>query len=223
VPTSSGPAAVSGADVGELTTPTGAALLREFATGFGPCPPLTPARIGYGAGTRDIGSPNVCRIIVGEAAVAPATLSTETVALLETSIDHISAEAAAFACEQLLSEGALDVWQSPALMKKGRAAFVLSVLCPHAAADAMAERVVVLTGTLGVRRTDLARYIAARTQRVVETPWGPVRVKVGPEGAAPQLRPEFDDVARIARETGRTFGDVARELTELAAEDSPDP
>jgi len=211
-----GPAGAGGASVGELTTPTGAALLRANASRFGTCPPMTPRLTGYGAGTRDIGAPNVCRILIGEPQEVVGSLATEDVVLLETNLDHLSPEAAAFACEELLAEGALDVWRVPALMKKGRAAFLLCVLCRLQAADTTAARVVSLTGTLGVRRTDLPRYVAERTERTIDTPWGPVRIKVGPTGAEPRMRPEYEDVARIARATGHPFADVARELTAIA-------
>ncbi len=214
--TVAGPSTGDGEAPGELTTPTGAALVRVLASGFGPCDPLVPHHIGYGAGTREIGSPNVCRIIVGEPATATPSLRTEQVTLLETNVDHISAEASAFAAEQLLAEGALDVWLSPIVMKKGRAGHLISVLAATGDADRLAERLVALTGTLGVRRHDLPRYVAEREQRVIDTAYGPVRVKVGPPGASPRYRPEHDDVARIARETGRAFPDVAEELETLA-------
>jgi len=215
VPVTSGPARPDGSDPGELTTPTGAALVRTIAAGLGVCPPLTPELIGYGAGTRDIGSPNVCRILIGCAATgAHGDLATEAVSVLEANIDHISPEAAAIAAEQLLAEGALDVWIAPIMMKKGRAAFALSVLVPTAAAEQTAARMVALTGTLGVRRADTERFVAERESRELQTPWGAVRFKVG----AGRVRAEADDVSRIAKDTGRAFAVVAEELAELAAE-----
>jgi uncharacterized protein (TIGR00299 family) protein len=220
-PVNAGPAAPDGLAPGELTTPTGAALVRVLASGFGPCPPLTPARIGYGAGTRDIGSPNVCRITLGAAAPDRTELVSEPVALLETTIDHLSPEAAAVAADQLLAEGALDVWMAPAFMKKGRAGFVLTVLVGESSArglDALnaAARIVELTGSLGVRHTALERFVAPREVREIATEYGLVRVKVGPAGATPRYRPEAEDVARIARETGRAFSTVERELATIA-------
>ena len=217
VPGPWGPLGSDGGPIGELTTPTGAALVGTSVHRFGPCPPMTPRLVGYGAGTHDIGNPNVCRILIGDPSPAEVELATEAVVLLETNLDHLSPEAAAFACEELLAEGALDVWQTPVLMKKGRAAFVLSVLCASDTADSTAARVVALTGTLGVRRTDLPRYVAERGERTIDTPLGSARVKIGPAGVEPRIRPEYDDVARIARETGRTFSDVARELTDIAS------
>jgi len=211
VPTVAGPTRPDGSPAGELTTPTGAALLRVCADGFGAAPPLTPTLIGYGAGTRDIGLPNVCRLILGEPAETRIPLDSELVVVLETNVDHISPEAASFAAEQLIAEGALDVWQTPVTMKKGRSAFTLSALVATDLADEFASRIVELTGTLGVRRIELPRYVADREARVVDTEWGPVRLKIG----AGRVRPEHDDVAAIARRTGRAYSDVAREIALL--------
>jgi uncharacterized protein (DUF111 family) len=183
-------------------------------TTWGPSPALTPTHIGYGAGTRDLGYPNVCRLIAGNAAPQPVDLEHETVALLETNIDHISPELAAIAAEQLLAEGALDVWITPAVMKKGRAAFTLSVLATSTAAEKTAARIVALTGTLGVRVTEQPRFVAEREVREIATPWGPVGVKIG----AGLVRAEADDVQRIAEQTGRTPEEVAGTLERLARE-----
>ncbi len=106
-------------------------------------PPLTITRIGYGAGTRDIGVPNVCRLILGEeSGVANRGtgdgFAVESVTVLETNLDHLSPEELAFACEELLAEGALDVWQTPVVMKKGRLAVVLSALVAEADAPRLA-------------------------------------------------------------------------------------
>ena len=160
VPVDPGPRRADGQPAGELTTPTGAALVSVFATGYGPMPAMSPTSIGYGAGTRDLGFPNVTRIVLGEAMklagparVATAGLAVETVTLLETNIDHLSAEQLAFCAEELLAAGALDVWQTPVVMKKGRAAVALSVMCAPADAERLAVRVHSVTGTLGVRRS----------------------------------------------------------------------
>jgi uncharacterized protein (DUF111 family) len=192
----------------ELTTPTGAALLGVLADGYGACPPMRPVTSGYGAGTRDIGTPNVCRLAVGEPNAATPALTTGPVAVLETNIDHISPEAAAVAVQQLLDEGALDAWTSPIVMKKGRSAFSASFMVPAEEAERFAQRVVALTGALGVRVVIGERFTAHREVREVQTPYGLVRYKVGPAGA----RAEADDVARIAREAGRGFASVADEL-----------
>lgn len=197
----------AGAQSTELTTPTGALLVRVAVDEFGHSPAMVVRRTGHGAGTRDIGLPNVCRLVIGEPAESP-ELTAEKITLLETNVDHISGEAIGFAAEQLLAEGALDVWVRPALMKKGRPAYVLALLVTPETAEKFAARTVALTGSLGVRRFDSERYVASRTTEVVETPYGAVRFKSGPGGA----RPEADDVALIARTTGRSFDSVAAEL-----------
>jgi len=218
---------LGGPATGELTTPTGAALLCALADEYGPIPALTVERIGTGAGTRDIGCPNVCRLSLGTSAEStapiaaptapgatagtadPATgLTQESVTVLETNIDHLSAEELAFAAEELLADGALDVWQTPIVMKKGRLAVTLSVLTYEPSATATVVRMMALTGTLGVRVSLLHRLIARRESVTAATPWGPARAKVG----SGRVRPEHGDVVRIARETGQAYDEVAREI-----------
>jgi len=208
---------IVGSASGELTTPTGAALL-HLADGFGPVPPMTPILLGYGAGTKDIGQANICRLIVGEAATnathgtaAPTTLTPDTTVLLETNIDHITPEAVAFAGEELVAEGALDVWITPVAMKKGRAALTLSVLVAPTEAETFAERIVALTGTLGVRVILQPRLIADRETVELETEWGTITLKHG----AGRYRPEHEDIARIARENNLLYHDVLVKISNL--------
>ena len=167
---------------------------------------MTPTVVGYGAGDRDIdGVPNVARLMLGEAHPAQGT---ESVVLLETNVDHIPAEQLAFAAEELLAEGALDVWQAPVVMKKGRLAVALSVLVTERDAEQAASRIQELTGTLGVRRIDASRYCLDRDIIEVGSVWGPVRVKMSEAHGRAGVRPEHDDVARIARETGIAYAEV---------------
>jgi uncharacterized protein (DUF111 family) len=175
---------------------------------------MTPETVGYGAGTRDIGEPNVCRLIVGAPAATTVDHTAEKVAVLETNVDHLSGEAVGFAIEQLMAEGALDAWATPVTMKKGRPALLLSALVDESQAEGFSARMMSLTGTLGVRRTDLERYAAARELREVDTGWGTVRVKVG----AGMVRPEAADVARIAALTSQPFSAVEARLREIAEE-----
>lgn len=232
VPTAPGPAPCDGSAPGELTTPTGAALVRVLAGGFGPQPSMTSRFSGHGAGTRDVGHPNVCRLTLGDAADAsgddPGTGEAggalpgdtggvhEPVVLLETNLDHLSPEAVAFACEELLGAGALDVWTTPVTMKKGRSAFVVSVLCRPADAARLTASIHELTGTLGVRVSELTRSVVDREVVTVRTEWGSVRYKKG----AGRSRPEHDDVADVARRTGRPYDAVARELSDTPAPDT---
>jgi uncharacterized protein (DUF111 family) len=174
-------------------------------------------QIGYGAGSREIGMPNVCQLLIGESTEGLSSSLpgfSDTVVLLETNIDHISAEELAFAAEELLRAGAFDVWQSPIVMKKGRAAVALSLLVAPHNADSIAERIISLTGSLGVRRSTLQRMRGPRESRHVATPWGSVRLKAG----AGRLRPEHDDIARIARQQSLPYSIVKREIARLAEE-----
>jgi len=205
---------IGGPVEGELTTPTGAALLGTLASGYGFAPPMTIEWTGHGAGTRDIGVPNLCQLVIGQRSAVPSKQPSEPVMLLETNIDHLPPEELAFAAEELLAAGALDVWQTPIVMKKGRAAILLSVLASVESADALVERTIALTGSLGVRLQQVERSCAPREAREVPTPWGLVRLKVG----AGRLRPEHDDVARIARAYSLPYSAVVRETVRLAEE-----
>jgi hypothetical protein len=199
----------AGPDQAEMTTPTGAALVCTLATGFGGVPAMLVHAIGYGAGSRDTATPNVARLLVGEPAESPHETAQESVTLLSTNLDHISSEHAAFAAEELLAAGALDVWQVPIVMKKGRAGIELRVLCAEGEEARFAGLVAALTGTLGVRIEPTTRFVDPREVVKRETRHGTVRFKAGANG---RLRPEHDDVARIARETGVVYDRVVREL-----------
>ncbi len=213
VPCVPGPSGPDGVAPGELTTPTGAALVQTLMSSFGAPPAFTPSVAGYGAGTRDICHPNVCRLTVGDVLAAADDSAVEQVVLLETNLDHLAPEAIGHATEEVLCAGALDVWQTPVVMKKQRAAVVLSVLARPDDEPRLTALVGTLTGTLGIRRTEMTRTVSAREIVTFDTPHGPARAKVG----AGTIRPEHDDVARISRETGAPYAQVRAELEALAA------
>ncbi|MDR1088845.1 MAG: nickel pincer cofactor biosynthesis protein LarC [Coriobacteriales bacterium] len=213
---------------GELTTPTGAALIAEFVSSFAPLPCSLPRALGFGAGSREIaGAANVLRAISAEPAPlaglteqADGQFFVEGVVQLECNLDHLSAEAIAFACEELLAAGALDVWQEPIVMKKGRLATKLVMLAPPERATGFAEKIIELTGTLGVRSSYLERTVIPRAVLTLDTPYGPVPFKAaeaGPPSKRSQwLRPEHDAVARLARERSLSYADLYAELQEYA-------
>ncbi|HEY3317624.1 MAG TPA: nickel pincer cofactor biosynthesis protein LarC [Coriobacteriia bacterium] len=218
--------AFTGGIEGELTTPTGAALVSAFATGFGPMPIATPVATGYGAGSHELPVPNIARVTLAERAQdvaepslqpapeeAQSRVRTEVVAVLETNLDSLTPEHLAFACERLLEEGALDVWRTPVVMKKGRAGVVLSVMVEPERTERFSALVMELTGTLGVRRMLLDRDVAPRFIATVDTRYGPVRVKVTTLGGERRVRPEHDDVAAIARREALPYDEVARTVT----------
>jgi len=231
----------AGVREGELTTPTGAALARNFVSAWTQLPCVRPLAVGYGAGSRTIpGTANVVRVIAGKRASLAGlacdvkhaqdgsegtsrddsgadTFFIEGCALLETNIDHLSPEALAFACEELLCWGALDVWQEPITMKKGRLAVRLSVLARAHEAQQAAEIVIRLTGTLGVRSTYVERTIVSREVLTRHTSYGDLRYKTAligtPDGQIKVQRPEYEDVARLAREQGLDFNTLYEELS----------
>lgn len=207
---------VPGSARGELTTPTGAALLATFATGFGAVPPMTLRRVGIGCGTRETGVPNVCMLLLGDSESAQP--GRDDVVLLETNIDHLTPEELATAAERMRQAGALDVWQTPIVMKKGRAAVLVSALVPAAEASGLAERMMAETGTLGVRLLPAERRVAERDVAEIETSLGTARFKVAVlPGAGRVLRVESDDAARIAASTDRPVAEVAAALEDEAA------
>jgi hypothetical protein len=190
----------------ELVTPTGAALAVTLARSFGPPPPLVLESAGYGAGTDDPPErPNVLRVLVG----VPVSTPAGEVVLLETNLDDLNPELVPDAVERCFAAGALDVWTTPAQMKKGRPGIVLSALARPAAERAVAAAILEETSALGVRVARLARYELEREERIVDVEGGTVRVKLGRlDGRIVNVAPEHDDCARVARRSGRPVKSV---------------
>jgi len=188
---------------GETVTPTGAALAVTLAEGFGPPPPMTVERVGYGAGTSEWPDvPNVLRVLVGRVQPEQATEATEVV-VLEANIDDMPGEHFALAMERCLEAGALDVWFTPIQMKKNRPAVLLSVLAEPEDAARIADAIFENTTTLGIRRSTMSRVCLPRRHETVETPYGPVRLKVAalPSGGE-TVSPEYEDCVEAARREG---------------------
>jgi uncharacterized protein (TIGR00299 family) protein len=193
-------------DTGELTTPTGAALLTVLARpGSKLC---IPERIGYGFGTREPPWPNAVRLLVGEAQRTPSGLERDSVVEIQTNLDDASPEELGFAMERLLEAGALDVAFSPLQMKKNRPGVLVRVIGRPQDAERLAELVLEHTTALGVRVQTIERLIAIRSARAVVTPWGEVRVKLKHLGDREIVAPEYEDCARRAREAGVTLKEV---------------
>ena len=190
---------VYGAGEGELLTPTGALLVTSFASSYGPLPLLRPESIGHGAGTRDThGRPNVLRLIVGEEDTAA---TADRVVVLETEIDDMSPQLFGPLTERLLASGALDVYLTAIQMKKGRPGVLLTVLAVPAKREALEALLFAETTTLGIRRQEWDRTTLSRESVSVETPYGPVRVKLGRRGEQVlNAQPEFDDCHQLAQE-----------------------
>ncbi len=191
----------------ELTTPTGAAILKALAHSFGPVPSMTIARVGYGAGQRDLAEqPNVLRLLVGET-VEPG--GTDEVWVLETNLDDTSGELIAYCAGRLWEAGALDVYTTSIQMKKNRPAVKLTALCRAADRDAMEGILFTETTTLGVRRWPVSRSVLVRQACRVETAWGAIKGKVGwLPGGEPRFAPEFESCRRVAEERRVPLRDV---------------
>jgi uncharacterized protein (TIGR00299 family) protein len=189
----------------ELVTPTGAALLAEFAEEFATLRNVVPEKIGYGLGERDNKTrPNVLRVILGESRSAGSEhdWETDTVAVLETNLDDINAEILGHVVEKAFGGGALDVFHTPIQMKKNRPGVLLTVLCAAADQDRFTEMLLRETTALGVRRSLCERRKLRREIVKVETPYGPVEVKIGRlDGRAVQVSPEFESCRRVAEMT----------------------
>ena len=160
---------------GEVTTPTGAAILTTLAKSYGPLPAMDIQAVGYGAGSRETGDmPNLLRVFVGAKSDAG---DADTVVELSANLDDCTGEIVGATLATLMEMGCLDAWASPIYMKKNRPAFLLSALCSPA--DAVEEAIFLQTSTFGVRRRTCTRSKLHREHRTVETPYGPVRVKLG--------------------------------------------
>ena len=190
---------------GELCTPTGAALLTHFADSFGPMPAMAVARIGCGMGTKDFDRPNCVRVMLGESADGEAG---ERVSELCCNLDDMTGEALGFAMDALRDAGALDVYCQPIQMKKSRPGQMLCCLCRPEEEQRFAALMLRHTTTLGVRCRELRRYTLEREPVTLRTPWGPVRGKRSHGFGVDRVKPEFDDLAAIARREGIGLGEI---------------
>lgn len=203
---------------GELVTPTGAAIATALADSFGDPPAMTLHRTGLGAGGKDLPVANVLRLWIGETAATPAgaavrdstaetgvAYDSDTVTLLETQVDDLLPQAVGYLYDRLLAAGALDLFTQPVAMKKSRPGLLITVLCrpadePHCTDILFAE-----TSTLGIRRQAQQRWVLPRRIETLETPYGPVALKLAYHPrtqAVLNVHPEYEDCAALARHGG---------------------
>ena len=192
---------------GELCTPTGAALLKHFATRFGDRPVMKTRAIGYGMGKKDFERANCVRAFLGESEG-----EREAITKLECNLDDMTGEDISFAMERLFEAGARDVYTQAIGMKKSRPGVLLSVICLPEDADRMAEIMMKHTTTLGIRRQDLSRYVLSRSVETVPTSLGDVRVKHARGMGTDREKPEYEDLAALAARHGLSLEQVRREL-----------
>ena len=205
--------AYGGSVQGELCTPTGAALLRHFVKRFGPMPVMAAQAIGYGMGKKEFAQANCVRAFWGETADRQ-----DEAAQLSCNLDDMTGEDIAFAAEQLLAAGALDVWTQAIGMKKGRPGVMLCCLCRPEDAARLGEVMLRHTATLGVRKTLCTRQVLERESRVLQAGEDTVRVKIAAGAGARKAKLEYEDLAAIARRSGETLAQVRCRLAPLLEE-----
>ena len=185
----------SGEIQGELCTPTGAALLKTFVQSFGPMGEMDVEKIGYGIGAKEFERANCVRAFWGE----EEPREWGDIVELVCNIDDMTPEALAFACRRLLDAGALDVYTTPGTMKKGRPGWVLTVLCDPYLENDIIRQIFTHTSTNGLRAHLSMKYFLKPRQEQVQTQWGPVGVKLAQGFGVTHVKPEFEDVAALAR------------------------
>ena len=194
---------------GELCTPTGAALLKHFVSSFGDRPVMTVRAVGYGMGKKDFEQANCVRAFFGEREGGR-----EPVTRLECNLDDMTGEEIGFAMEQLFAAGAFDVYTQPIGMKKNRPGILLSVICAKTEADRFAEVMMKHTTTLGIRRQDMNRYVLQRKTEKVSTAYGEIRVKRASGMGTEKEKPEYEDLAALAREHGVSLQTIRKAAEE---------
>lgn len=205
---------------GELTTPTGMAVVAALAERSEDLPPMTLEASGAGAGTKDFPDrPNITRVLLGRLGRPRADPTTAPMITLEANVDDLDPRLWPGVLERLLDGGAADAWLVPILMKKGRPAHVLTVLTPPERAGSLQGLMIEHTSTLGVRRSAVTRTALDRGWVAVEVAGTPVMIKVGHDATGiRQVNPEFSDVARAAKATGLPEREVLDRARDAARE-----
>ena len=206
---------------GELVTPTGAAILTTLAAEFGPMPGMRMRAAGYGAGSREGRTrPNVLRVLIGDADDAG---DTDSITVLETNLDDVTPQVVGHCVEKLLAAGALDVYTVPIQMKKQRPGVLLTVLCAAAKAAALERILFAETTTLGIRRHQAMRTKMLRQIDTVETPFGPIRMKIASRGDLVTAAPEYEDCKAAAERHGAALRTVMAAAQSAWLTGSPPP
>lgn len=195
----------------ELTTPTGAAILKTLATGFGSQPAMTVKSVGYGSGTMEFEHANVLPLIIGEAVSFKGRF--EQITIIETSIDDMTGEQIGALCDKLMTEGAKEVYTSPLFMKKNRPGTSIVVMCDDTSAPKLGNILMAESSTRGYRIRYENRYCLDYEIKQVDTKFGKISVKFSEvEPGRMKIKPEYDDVKRIADEANLSFSDVYNQI-----------
>ena len=194
--------------LGELCTPTGAALLKQFVSGFGNMPVMTPQAVGYGMGKKDFAMANCVRAVLG----SDSREGTDSIVELRCNLDDMTAEDIGFAMEQLLRAGAPEVFTTPIGMKKNRPGTMLTVLCRADQREEMVRLLLHHTSTLGIRESVCRRFTLTRREETVDTPYGKVRCKISEGYGVCRRKPEYDDLSAIAEAQQLPLSEIRRSL-----------
>jgi uncharacterized protein (TIGR00299 family) protein len=198
----------------ELLTPTGAALLTSLGSEFGPIPPMSVERIGYGAGRDDLSHPNLLRLIIGTSA---SNFGKERAMVIETNIDDMNPQFYDYVMEKLFAMEVQDVFLTPILMKKNRPATLLTVICHSKKLPSIVEFLLRETTTLGLRWREEERALADRKILKLQTKYGEVHFKLARwEGETINLSPEYEDCKRLALKKRIPLKDVFEEAKKVA-------
>lgn len=221
----------------EVTTPTGAAIVKTLAVGFGKIPDIEIKNTGYGAGTKNVsidhkhhhhshGLPNVLRVVLGgEVKTASGSSNTsgsfldkifhtgDTI-MLSTNIDDSTPEIMGYVIEKLnTSKGVLDAWLQNIYMKKNRPAFKLNIICTIKEENNIAEMIFKETSTLGIRRETVNRYCLDREKQLLKLPYGEIEIKIAKlDGEIINSSPEYESCKKLAKKTGKPLKDIYRDI-----------
>lgn len=194
--------------LGELCTPTGAALLKQFVAEFGNMPVMTPQAVGYGMGKKDFAMANCVRAVLG----SDSREGTDSIVELRCNLDDMTAEDIGFAMERLLRAGAPEVFSTPIGMKKNRPGTMLTVLCRADQREEMVRLLLRHTSTLGIRESVCRRFTLTRREETVDTPYGKVRCKISEGYGVCRRKPEYDDLSAIAEAQQLPLSEIRRSL-----------
>lgn len=191
---------------GELCTPTGAALLKHFVSKFTSMPVMKIKKTGYGLGTKDFEAANCVRAFIGETED-----KTDKVIELICNVDDMTGERIGFAVNRLFDGGALDVFTTPIFMKKNRPAVLLTCICSEDNRDKLVHLIFKHTTTIGIRENISNRYVLDRTEEVVSTRYGDVRIKKSSGYGVVKRKAEYDDLEKISKENSIDISDIKLE------------
>ena len=190
----------------ELCTPTGAAILKYFADEFGSMPAFSVTNIGYGLGTKDFGVANCLRMMMGTSEEK----NSECVFEISCNLDDMLPEDISYVSDILFENGALDVYYTPIYMKKNRPGVLLSCISKAEDKDALSDIILKHTSTWGVRIAEFSRKTLKRSTKTLSTPYGDIRIKSAEFDGIVKEKPEYDDIEKIAKETGIPISEIRK-------------